>query len=426
MARKLSTAVMEMNLPSPLPLAAGPALRVTEKLRQAGYEAFLAGGCVRDLLRGAVPQDYDVATSARPEEITHLFRRTREVGAQFGVVLVHMQRRWIEVATFRSDGEYRDGRRPERVEFTDAQHDALRRDFTINGMFLDPLSMEVIDYVGGREDLHARLVRAIGDPQLRFAEDHLRLIRAVRFAARLEYEIEPRTRAAMRSLADKLALVAPERVRDELEKMLTHPGRARAFLLLEETGLLPHLWPGAAWSAERIHRAGQLLKNLPTDAGFVASFCALVVGESQSELERIARHLAFSNQHRQGVRWVVAQVPEWPRPAEVSLAQLKRAMANPAWPALVDLLGAVYRTSGEPRLAQTLLDRARRIPRQDVAPAPLVSGQDLLNRGVPQGPAYKKLLDELYEEQLNECFASREMALRALDQKLGGGMQGGE
>ena len=183
-----------------------------------GTRRYWAGGCARDLLLGLEPQDYDVATDAPPEQICGLFRRTRKVGAAFGVVLVHEHRKWIEVATFRSDGEYFDGRRPSEVHFCDSQRDAQRRDFTVNGMFIDPLRRELIDYVGGQADLRAGLIRAIGDPTARFAEDHLRLIRAVRFAARLGFEIEPATLGAMREQAAKLTTVATERVREELEK----------------------------------------------------------------------------------------------------------------------------------------------------------------------------------------------------------------
>ncbi|RMF77512.1 MAG: CCA tRNA nucleotidyltransferase, partial [Planctomycetota bacterium] len=197
-------------------------------MHDAGHTALLAGGCVRDLLLGAQPQDFDVATDATPERVCELFRGTRRVGAQFGVVLVRQRRTWVEVATFREDFQYRDGRRPEAIRYSDARHDAQRRDFTINGMFLDPLAAELIDYVGGRFDLSARLVRAVGDPAQRFAEDHLRLLRAVRFAARLGFEIEPTTLDAIRAFGDRLPRVAAERRREELDKMFAHPQRARA------------------------------------------------------------------------------------------------------------------------------------------------------------------------------------------------------
>lgn len=246
-------------LPSELPAAAEGAIAIARKLIRAGHVALLAGGCVRDLLLGREPQDYDVATDAPPARVGELFHPTRLVGARFGVVLVLRNRQWIEVATFRSDGPYLDGRHPTQVHFTDAHEDARRRDFTVNGMFLDPLKRTVIDYVDGQADLQAGLIRAIGDPTARFDEDQLRLLRAVRFAARLAFTIEPQTLTAIQANAAKLASVAPERVREELEKMLVHPQRRQAFRLLRETGLLPHLWPHASWQPQQIAAADTLL-----------------------------------------------------------------------------------------------------------------------------------------------------------------------
>ena len=246
----VSSAAMQEVYPfrGALPGAAAAAVATVRALANAGHQALLAGGCVRDLLLGQVPQDYDVATDARPERVVALFRATRQVGAQFGVVLVKKHHRWIEVATFRSDGPYLDGRRPVQVTLSDARHDALRRDFTVNGMFLDPLSLRVIDYVGGQPDLAACLIRAIGEPAARFDEDYLRLLRAVRFAARLGFSIEPATLASIREHAPTLASVAAERVREELEKMFAHPTRCQAWDLLGECGLRPFLWPRAGWT----------------------------------------------------------------------------------------------------------------------------------------------------------------------------------
>ncbi len=202
------------RLETPLPPEAGPAVRVAACLREAGHVALLAGGCVRDLLLDETPSDYDVATDATPQQVCRLFRATRMVGAQFGVVLVRKRGEWIEVATFRADGRYSDGRHPDQVTFSDAPGDARRRDFTINGMFLDPDDCAVIDYVGGRDDLKAGLLRAIGDPQARFVEDHLRLLRAVRFAARMEFEIDDATLAAIKSAAGMLTDVSTARVHE--------------------------------------------------------------------------------------------------------------------------------------------------------------------------------------------------------------------
>src|SRR5271170_156020 len=232
------------------------AVEIVRVLRGAGYQAYFAGGCVRDLLLGRVAKDFDVATSAPPDVVMGLFEKTFAVGAHFGVVLVCLEVEGVEiateVATFRHDGAYSDGRRPDAVQFsTDAREDVLRRDFTINGMLMDPVVFEdsgdawaaVLDYVGGREDLAAGVVRAIGEPRLRFEEDKLRMLRAVRFAARLGFAIEERTAAAIRALASEIHQVSRERVRDELTRMLTEGHARRAFELLDATGLLQQVLP---------------------------------------------------------------------------------------------------------------------------------------------------------------------------------------
>jgi len=221
--------------------------RIVRSLRDAGHQAYLVGGCVRDLVLGVEPTDYDVATDATPDEVMRIFPETYAVGAQFGVVLVPLRddaNRTVEVATFRSDIGYSDGRHPDQVCFSQsAREDVERRDFTINGLLLDPVKNEVLDFVGGRKDLDAGIIRAIGDPALRFSEDKLRMLRAVRFAARFGYTIEPATFAAIQKLAVGISQVSRERVRDELTKMLT-AGRARqAFLLLDQTGLLREVLP---------------------------------------------------------------------------------------------------------------------------------------------------------------------------------------
>jgi poly(A) polymerase len=403
-----------------LPPAARDAVDVVRKLRGAGFEALLAGGCVRDLLRGAAPEDYDVATSARPEQVCALLKPTRQVGAQFGVVLARQRRTWIEVATFRADLGYADGRHPTGVRFTDAREDALRRDFTVNGMFLDPLEQVVLDYVGGRADLEQRLVRAIGDPAARFDEDHLRLLRAVRFAARLDFTIEPVTRAAIRDQAPRLARVAAERVREELEKMLAHPARGAAFRDLEQTGLLAHLWPGAVWTEAQRRRAAALLTHLPPAAGFAAAFAALANGRDVAELERIGRALTFSNEQREDVLWVAAHGADLADPAQPSRAALKRLLAHRAFAALRDVSEAAWRADCPDADARSraLAERIAAIAPDQIAPAPLVTGADLLARNVPAGPIYKQVLDELYTRQLDEELTTRAAALAALDARL--------
>ena len=208
------------------------ALAVLTRLRQAGHIAYFAGGCVRDELLGLTPKDYDIATDAPPDRVRQLFSNTQAVGAAFGVILVRHKKSVVEVATFRTDGKYLDGRHPEAVTFTTAEEDAKRRDFTINGLFLDPVENRVIDYVGGQQDLKNKILRAIGNPNHRFEEDHLRLLRAVRFAARFQLEIEETTARAIAAHADHLKRISPERIGEELRLMLTATTRDRAWQML--------------------------------------------------------------------------------------------------------------------------------------------------------------------------------------------------
>lgn len=219
------------------------ALRIVRILRGAGYEAFFVGGCVRDLLRGETPEDYDIVTSAHPEQVMSLFPRTYPVGVSFGVVLVSEGDLLYEVATYREEGDYEDGRHPSRVSFATAREDVYRRDFTVNGLLMDPETGEVVDYVGGVADIEARVIRTIGDPEERFAEDHLRMLRAVRFAANLDFLIDTETLAAIKRQGSHIARVSTERVREELTRMLTGPGPRQGMEMLQATGLLSRVLP---------------------------------------------------------------------------------------------------------------------------------------------------------------------------------------
>src|SRR5215469_16820297 len=217
------------------------AKKIVARLQKAGFAAFWVGGCVRDYLLGREPWDIDIATSARPEQIEVLFKRTIPVGKKFGVIIVVENEQDFQVATFRSDEGYKDGRRPENVVFGDAQADALRRDFTVNALFYDPILNTTHDWVGGQDDLRAKLIRTIGSPQERFGEDHLRLLRAIRFAAQLNFEIEPDTFAAVKKLAPKITRISSERIRDELLKLFRPPHAARGLDLLRDSGLMEHV-----------------------------------------------------------------------------------------------------------------------------------------------------------------------------------------
>ena len=219
------------------------AVEIIGKLQEEGHIAYLAGGCVRDMLRGEIPKDYDIATSALPQQITTIFSKTREVGVHFGVVIVIKDNQAFDVATFRNDGSYKDGRHPEDVTFSTPEEDTARRDFTINGIFFDPISQKHIDFVDGRSDIEKKVVRAIGDPDLRFQEDHLRLLRAVRFAARFNYEIEEKTWKSIKLNASGISKISKERVRDELTKILLNENRVLGFDLLVDSGLMEHIIP---------------------------------------------------------------------------------------------------------------------------------------------------------------------------------------
>lgn len=408
------------SFPAPtLPADAAPALAIAARLAAHGHVAYLAGGCVRDLLLGAAPHDFDIATDAVPARVQALFRPTREVGAQFGVVLVRSGGRWVEVATFRSDGTYSDGRRPDSVRFGDARQDALRRDFTINGMFLDPGAGRVIDFVGGADDLRRRILRAIGDPRQRFEEDHLRLLRAVRFAARLGFELEPETRYAMRASAHTLPRVAPERVLDELERILTHASRAHAVSLLAESGLLAHLWPGAPRLAADAVPAARRLGSLPADAGFEAALAALLESWAADAIDAVCRQLTCSNEQRENTVWLVQHAGDLDDPARPTLAELKRLMAHPAFPELLQLASARHAALPDAAERQAALrTRLDAIPPDSVRPPPLVTGDDLIAAGATPGPLFRRVLETLYTRQLDEELTSRPQALEAMRRLL--------
>lgn len=395
------------------------ALAIVRQLREHGHEALWAGGCVRDMLLNCQPQDIDIATDAPPERIVSLFRKTRKVGMQFGVVLVRQGPYWIEVATFRQDINYTDGRRPERVLFTTAEEDARRRDFTINGLFYDPLKDRVIDYVGGREDLAAGIVRAIGNPAERFAEDHLRMLRAARFAARLGFRLDPATADAIRGQAPSLAQISPERIREELEKMLSHPSRARALELMGELGLLPYLWPGADWPEDRARRAAAVLAELPPDAGLVPGMAALLHEASPAEVQAIGRGLRCSNREIDDIAWLVRRQGRLARTQDLPLADFKRLAAHPQFTNLRNLHKAVCMAYRQPLDGYEAAERLiRQIPPEQIAPPPLVTGDDLIGLGLRPGPEFKGLLDELYTAQLNNELPDRAGALDKLGEIL--------
>ncbi|MBK8267924.1 MAG: CCA tRNA nucleotidyltransferase [Planctomycetes bacterium] len=384
------------------------ATRVVQMLQDSGHVAYFAGGCVRDLVMGRGPHDYDVATSATPEQVSKLFHRTQLVGAKFGVALVRMKKQSIEVATFRTDHAYEDGRRPTGVTFSSPQEDAQRRDFTINGMFYDPIRREVIDFVGGRADISARVIRAIGDAERRFAEDHLRLLRAVRFAARLGFSIEPMTWEAMRRHAPELRKISPERIRMELDGALANPNRAEAMRLVSEAGLLGHLWTDAAGLSNTIESAIARLRCLPELAGFDLAMAALLSELTPAAAVQSLESLRCSNETTAIVHWLLKHQDDLYVPSKVTPADLKLLMSHRAFGDLLSLVEA--RLQGKGQAAGCVAEiriRADSIRPEDVAPEPFVNGDDLKAMGLVPGPRYKTMLESLYYAVERRHFIAR-------------------
>ncbi len=436
------------------------AISIIRTLRRQGFKAYLAGGCVRDLLLQREPADYDVATSATPAQVMEMFPDTYAVGAQFGVVLVPLpedqrphadedvpqKTRAVEVATFRSDLGYSDGRRPDEVRFSqDPQEDVARRDFTINGMMLDPENGEVLDFVGGRRDLEAGVIRAIGDPGRRFAEDKLRMLRAVRFAARFEYTIEAETLAAIQGLAHDIQVVSRERVRDELTKMLTEGHGRRAFLLLDESGLLKEVLPeiSAMKGVEQppeFHPEGDvfvhtllLLENLPQpcpptlawgallhDVGKPATFRVApdrIRFDNHVEVgvkiaEEICARLRFSNHDASQVLALVDNHMRFGHVTRMKESTLKKFLRLPDFDEHLALHRADSLAShGNLSTYELVRAKVAEIPPEKIRPAALVRGDDLIAFGYAPGPRFREILEAVEDAQLEGRLLSRDAAL---------------
>jgi poly(A) polymerase len=410
------------------------AIDVVSRLRAAGHESLWAGGCVRDELLGRIPADYDVATAATPDEVRRVFGhgRTLAVGAAFGVITVLGPKGagQIEVATFRTDAAYTDGRHPAGVTFSTAPEDAQRRDFTINGLFFDPLTGEVHDYVGGRADLAAGVVRAIGVPAMRFGEDHLRMLRAVRFAAAFGFALDGETRAAIERMTHLVTTVSPERIAAELRAMVSRPGRRRALELLAETGLakevLPEVAPDAVGApdvqSEAWGEAARIVDALD-EPSLASALAALYEPVGAAPLRQAANRLRLSNREVKLAGWLqeaVAMFSEPSEPNEPDVAGRPWSEVQP-WLAhedaflLADLLRARADCGrGAAATAAWVTAQIAR-PRHELDPPPLVTGADLLAAGVAAGPAMGATLARLRALQLDGVIATREEALaRAL------------
>ncbi len=392
------------------------AVEVVRRLRHAGHEALWAGGCVRDQLLGIPPKDFDVATSARPEQVRELFghRRTLAIGAAFGVITVLGARPLepVEVATFRTDGDYRDGRRPESVAFTDARHDAQRRDFTINGLFFDPVEQQVVDYVGGLPDLEARIVRAIGDPVRRFTEDRLRMLRAVRFAATYDFALDEATLAAIQSMAADVAQVSNERIAAELRRILVHASRAHGLTLLAEAELLRPILPGLAEHAAAVDEAWQSailrLEKLQAPS-FALAFAAALEGMVAAKEARVlGKRLRLSNKEIDRTAWLLEPWPEMRQAATLGWPQLQRLLAHEGGAELMALAEASL-PADDAGLARCRQQLAR--PAEEWNPPPLASGDDLLAGGLKSGRHFAALLEYLRDMQLEGRISTKDEAL---------------
>ena len=385
---------------------------IVRRLRSGGHQALLAGGCVRDLLMKVEPKDYDVATDAVPERVVQLFRRTQQVGAKFGVVIVRIMGQMVEVATFRSDGDYADGRHPETVHFSDPVQDAQRRDFTIKGMYFEPVEGCVIDHVGGLGDLENGVVRAIGEPSQRFAEDHLRMLRGVRFAARLSFDLDPATAQAIRATADRIRAVSAERVRAELLMILSARTRRRGWELLHELGLSPWIVPDTAWTDAEAADVTARLDALPEVCGDALLLAAIFRKYTPAQAATRCRAFTCSNAQVRGVTWLLKQLPRVLACASFEPADFKLVMAEPFCADLEQLVRAEVRGRTLPDEPLRIWEReTARIKPGEVSPPPLVTGDDLARLGLEPGPAFARLLAQLYRRQLNEQLIDREQAL---------------
>jgi poly(A) polymerase len=422
---------------------------ICQTLRATGHQAYLVGGCVRDILLKREPVDYDVATDATPDQVQKSFPNSLAVGARFGVVIVTEGDEQVEVATFRSDVGYSDGRHPDQVVYAKSpEEDVRRRDFTINGLMLDPGNGQVLDFVEGRKDLQAGVIRAIGDPEKRFSEDKLRMLRAVRFAARFGYTIDPATSEAIRALAPQIHQVSAERIRDELTKLLTEGAARRGFELLDETGLLPEVLPeitrmigvpqppefhpeGDVWKHTLIMLEGLVANTSATlawgvllhDVGKPPTFRPasetgdrirfdehVEVGVKMAEA--ICHRLRFSNDEIEQIMSLVANHMRFKDVTRMKVSTLKRFARLSRFPEHLELHRldclSSHGSMDAYRFVQKFLAET---PAEQVRPARLISGEDLKEMGFRPGPAFKQILDAVEDAQLTGHLGTREQAI---------------
>jgi poly(A) polymerase len=389
------------------------ALEVVETLIEAGHEAVWAGGCVRDLLMGREPGDFDIATDARPDQVREVFGRARSfaVGASFGVVLVRDRdgrEDPVEVATFRTEGTYADGRHPDAVQFATRQDDARRRDFTINGMFMDPRTGDVFDDVGGRQDIERGLVRAIGEPEARINEDKLRMLRAIRFTASLGFALDPATAEAIAAHSQEITVVSAERIADEWRRMLSDSTRAVAVRLAIETGLLASVFPEVP--VDGYDAAVERLGHLPQAATATVALAVLLV--DVTDPGAMCERLKLSNRETDEVTWLVASRGGLDQAADQKRSRLFPLLAHPSRDGLLELIDAIERgaagSGDDVAWCRALLET---VGSEELDPPPLVTGEDLIAVGLRPGPLFKTLLGSVRDAQLDGDVRDRDEAL---------------
>jgi poly(A) polymerase len=384
------------------------AVEIVQKLRGQGHEAYFVGGCVRDMVLGIEPSDYDIATAARPEQVMRIFPRTEPVGAKFGVVLVIHRGHPFEVATFRSDEAYIDGRRPTGVIFTDVKQDVLRRDFTINGLLFDPVANQILDYVSGQVDIQDKIVRAIGDPWKRFDEDKLRILRAIRFGARLGYTIDPATWAAMLDMASTIHQVSKERIRGELERILTEGNPARGVRMLDESGLLREIIPELVYDRHIDRCLGAIKPGVTPDFAVGVLLHEIPADRIAGILER----LKFSKMETQHVLSLAQNLPRFGEVQKMSTSELKRFFRLPRFEDHLQLAW-IHAAAGSGDFTAYDIVNSKFVgwSREEIAPHLLVTGADLIALGYSPGPRFKEILTRTEDEQLEGRLISREAAL---------------
>ncbi len=428
------------------------AVFIVQRLRQEGYEAYFAGGCVRDMLLDKAPQDYDITTSAHPEDVQRLFGETIPVGAQFGVILVLIDGQRFEVASFRHDGPYLDGRRPSHVRYGSLEEDVSRRDFTINGMIYDPVTDRVIDLVEGRQDLKQRRIRAIGDAERRFEEDRLRMIRAVRFAASMDFTIEDATFAAIERLAPTITDIAWERIGDEITRILTEGGAHRGFMLMDESGLLKVLLPEidalkGTWQSPDYHPEGDvfthtmlLLNHLEAPSETLAYGCLLHdvakplcfrqdgervtfyghAEKSAAMAEDILKRFKRGRSVWERVSYLVRNHLRHVQAPQMRLSTLKRFLREDGIDELLELTRIdALSSNGDLRYYQFCQEHRAALDEEEIRPAALVRGGDLIDLGYTPGPLFSEILHQVEDQQLGGEITTREQALEWIKKNYG-------